>query len=50
MVKNDDFNYKFENKLVPPMAKRDTKEMSVWKLPDNVSKPDFRHWLDSVDI
>ena len=22
----------------------------MWKLNDNVSKPDFRHWLDSVDL
>ena len=49
-VKTGDFNHKFENKPVPPTAKNDKKQVSVWKLPDNVSKPDFRHWLDSVDI
>ena len=26
----------------------DKKQVSVWKLGDNVSKPDFRHWLDAV--
>ena len=31
-------------------SKIDKKEESVWKLSDNVSKPDFRHWLDSVDL
>ena len=31
-------------------GKIDKKEVSVWKLSDNVSKPDFRHWLDSVDL
>ena len=27
----------------------DKKEVSVWKLPDQVSKQEFRHWLDAVD-
>ena len=27
----------------------DRKEVSVWKLPDHVSKQEFRHWLDAVD-
>ena len=27
----------------------DKKEVSVWKILDNVSKADFRHWLDTVD-
>ena len=22
----------------------------MWKRPDGVSKPDFRHWIDSIDI
>ena len=26
----------------------DKKQVAVWKLADNVSKPDFRHWLDAV--
>ena len=28
----------------------DKKEVSVWKLSGNVSKPDFRHRLDSIDL
>ena len=31
-------------------TKHDKKELSVWKIPENVAKPDFRHWLDTVDI
>ena len=27
----------------------DKKELSVWKLPDQVTKQEFRHWLDAVD-
>ena len=27
----------------------DKKEVSVWKLPDQVTKQEFRHWLDAVD-
>ena len=33
-----------------PAGKMDKKEVSVWKLSDNVSKPDFRHWLDAIDL
>ena len=31
-------------------TKHDKKELSVWKIPENVAKLDFRHWLDTVDI
>ena len=31
-------------------AKLDKKEVSVWQIPAGVSKPDFRHWADSVDL
>ena len=31
-------------------SKLDKKEVSVWKLQDNVSKLDFRHWLDAIDL
>ena len=27
----------------------DRKEAAVWKLPDNVGKDGFRHWIDAVD-
>ena len=27
----------------------DRKEVAVWKLPDNVGKDGFRHWIDAVD-
>ena len=27
----------------------DRKEVAVWKLPDNVDKDGFRHWIDAVD-
>ena len=43
-------NFKFDYKPVVAAPKHDKKQVSVWKLPDGVSKPDFRHWLDSVDI
>ena len=26
----------------------DRKDVVVWKLPESVSKPDFRHWCDTV--
>ena len=26
------------------------KEVAVWKLADSVSKADFRHWIDAMDI
>ena len=42
--------FKFDHTPVVAAPKRDIKEVSVWKLPDGVSKPDFRHWLNSVDI
>ena len=28
----------------------DKKEIAVWKLPEDVDKINFRHWLDSVDM
>ena len=28
----------------------DKKELSVWKLPDQVTKHEFHHWLDAIDI
>ena len=31
-------------------SKLDKKEVSVWKLQDSVSKLDFRHWLDAIDL
>ena len=30
--------------------KHDKKDLAVWKLADKVSKLDFRHWVDAVDI
>ena len=27
----------------------DKKEVNVWKLPESLSKPGFRFWLDAVD-
>ena len=48
MVKSGDFKY--ERGSSAPMAKFDKKEVSVWKLADGASKPDFRHWVDSVDL
>ena len=43
-------NFKFDVKPAVVMPKHDKKEVSVWKLPDGISKPDFRHWIDSIDI
>ena len=43
-------NFKFDVKPAVVEPKHDKKEVSVWKLPDGVSKPDFRHWIDSIDI
>ena len=48
MFKSGDF--KFERGSSAPVAKFDKKEVSVWKLADGVSKPDFRHWVDFVDL
>jgi len=48
MVKSGDF--KFERGSSAPKAKFDKKEVSVWQIPAGVSKPDFRHWADSIDI
>ena len=31
-------------------SKLDKKEVSVWKLQDNVTKLDFGHWLDAIDF
>ena len=31
-------------------SKLDNKEVSVWELHDNVTKLDFRHWLDAIDL
>ena len=28
----------------------DKKEVAAWKLPDQISKADFRHWIDAVDL
>ena len=41
--------FKFDAKPAVVVAKHDKKEVSVWKLVDGVTKPDFRHWIDSVD-
>ena len=27
----------------------DRKEVAVWKLPEHVSKQEFRHWIDTID-
>ena len=43
-------NFKFDVKPAVVAPKHDKKEVSVWKLPDGVSKPDFRHWIDGIDI
>ena len=43
-------NFKFDVTPATVVPKHDKKEVSVWKLPDGVSKPDFRHWIDSIDI
>ena len=50
MVQNGMSGAGFEQKPGTGSAKHDKKELSVWKIPENVSKPDFRHWLDAVDI
>ena len=31
-------------------GKFDKKEVIVWKLHDHVTKLDFRHWLDAIDL
>ena len=41
------FGEKVQTKKNDP--KVDKKEVNVWKLADNVSKLDFRHWLDAID-
>ena len=28
----------------------DRKDLAVWKLPDNVGKTDFRHWIDAINV
>ena len=43
-------NFKFDAKPAVVVAKHDKKEVSVWKLVDGVTKPDFCHWIDSIDI
>ena len=30
--------------------KLNAKDLAVWKLPTGVSKPDFRHWADTIDV
>ena len=40
----------FDAKPAVVVAKYDKKEVSVWKLVDGVSRPDFRNWSDSIDI
>ena len=27
----------------------DKKDVTVWKLPEQVTKQEFRHWLDTID-
>jgi hypothetical protein len=48
MVKGGDFKY--QRGTSTQKAKFDKKEVSVWQIPAGVSKPDFRHWADSVDL
>ena len=48
MCQTDNFNFDVKPAVVVP--KHDKKEVSVWKLPDGVSKPDFRHWIASIGI
>ena len=49
MVKSGDF--KVDGKGPPQTgAKIDKKDVATWKTPEGVSKPDFRHWADSVDL
>ena len=50
MVQSGNFSSCFDHKPTANLANHDKKELSVWKLPDNVSKPDFRQWLETVDI
>ena len=28
----------------------DKKEVQVWKLPEKVDKPEFRHWIESIHL
>ena len=28
----------------------DRKDLAVWKLPDNVGKTEFRHWIDAINV
>jgi len=48
MVMGGDFKY--ERGTSNQKAKFDKREVSVWQIPAGVSKPDFRHWADSVDL
>ena len=50
MVQSGIFSTNFDHKPAANLAKHDKKELNVWKLPDDVSKLDVRHWLDTVDI
>ena len=51
MVQSGNFSYEGTKGGTPNAAGNiDEKEVSVRKLSNNVSKPDFRHWLDSVDL
>ena len=51
MVQSGNFSYEGTKGVTSNTAGQiDKKEVSVWKVSDNVSKPDFRHWLDSVDL
>ena len=31
-------------------SKFDKKEVNVWKLPEEVGKPEFRHWIEAVNL
>ena len=48
MVKGGD--YKYERGTSTQKPKFDKKDVSVWQIPVGVSKPDFRHWADNVDL
>ena len=48
MVKGGDFKYERGTSTQKP--KFDKKDVSVWQIPVGVSKPDFRHWADNVDL
>ena len=50
MVQSGNFGASFDKKPGSNLTRHDKKELSVWKLLDNVAKLDFRHWLDTVDI